>query len=560
MFETPVLFLIFNRPETTALVFAQIKKVQPKFLFVAADGPRKNKDGEEKKCSQAREIVMNEITWNCVVKTLFRDDNLGCGRAVSESITWFFENVEEGIILEDDTVPDLSFFSYCANLLDRYRMNLTVMHISGCYFLKNHETSPADLPTYYFSKHIHVWGWATWKRAWKNYDLALKNFTPNQNQIQSYFGRHASFWNGIFTETKLGNIDTWDYQWMYCICTQNGLAINPTTNLIKNVGFNTDATHTKDNNSLFSAVETAPITQLNHPTTIKVNEQRDEHYSIFFLKLEIQKTRMFKSRIRNLMKRIFPIINSDIKIVAKEFTRLKAMPRFTYTETTFMKKIFCVPDAASFLSSVNEIFERKIYKYNSSQNVPVIIDCGANIGLATLYFKLNYPNAKVLAFEPDPNIFTALKNNISGFNFSDVELFNEAIGEKEAALNFQIEGGHSGMLVEVPTDTTIKVNVTALKDVLARFKMVDFLKIDIEGFEIKVLPSIKEELKKVNYLFLEYHTFIDKPQELSTIITIIENAGFRYYIKEGANKNNPFLEGELFYKMDMLLNIFCYRQ
>ena len=239
--------------------------------------------------------------------------------------------------------------------------------------------------------------------------------------------------------------------------------------------------------------------------------------------------------------------------------RLSKIPRFQKTSVKFKEQEFLIRDTPTFLSSYEEIFEQEIYKFNTNEAIPIIIDCGANIGLATLYFKIKYPRAKILAFEPDPNIFEALKNNIEVHNFKGVELYNEAIGDKQETLLFNMEGGHSGMLVKEPTDKTVSVAVTALKDVLSKFDQVDFLKIDIEGHEINVLPTIALELKKVKNLFLEYHTFIDQPQRLSTIIRLIEEAGFRYYIKEAAHKKNPFLERELFYKMDMLVNIFCYR-
>ena len=137
MLNTPILFLVFNRPDTTQRVFAQIRKIQPKQLFIAADGARKGKEGEQERVAQVRKLILEGIDWDCEVKTLFRDENLGCGKAVSEGITWFFKNVEQGIILEDDTLPDLSFFPFCEELLERYKDDERVAMISGyCKFGK----------------------------------------------------------------------------------------------------------------------------------------------------------------------------------------------------------------------------------------------------------------------------------------------------------------------------------------------------------------------------------------------------------------------------------------
>ncbi len=263
----------------------------------------------------------------------------------------------------------------------------------------------------------------------------------------------------------------------------------------------------------------------------------------------------FKNKLRKLLNKN----NFDTPEI-NEISRISKIPRFQYGVTEILNSQVAFVDSASFLGSYDEIFKKEVYKFNADDSKPLtIIDCGANIGLATLYFKLNYSNVRILAYEPDPNIFSVLKKNIESFNLKNVELFNEAIGIKKEKLFFNMEGGHSGMIVKEPSNKTVSVNVTPLRDILKDLECIDFLKIDIEGYEINVLPDIIKDLKKVNVLFLEYHTFINEQQELSKIFRIIEQAGFRYYIKEAGYKKSPFIERELFYKMDMLVNIFCYR-
>ena len=171
-FNTPILFLIFNRPDTTFKVFEEIRKIKPAKLYIAADGPRPNVIGEEEKCTASRNII-KQVDWDCDVKTLFREKNLGCKIAVSSAISWFFENVEEGIILEDDTFPTQSFFWFCQELLDFYRNDSRIMHISGNNFQLGKIRGEGS---YYFSKYNHIWGWATWKRAWRFYDVSLNTF------------------------------------------------------------------------------------------------------------------------------------------------------------------------------------------------------------------------------------------------------------------------------------------------------------------------------------------------------------------------------------------------
>ncbi len=281
--KTPVLFLIFNRPELTFRVFEEIRKAQPNQLYIAADGPRPDKEGEAKKCEEVRSIL-NKIDWKCEVKTLFRDKNIGCRDAVSSAINWFFDNVEEGIILEDDCLPDQSFFTFCEILLDIYRSNENIMHISGNNF-QNGENKTSD--TYYFSKHAHIWGWATWGRAWKKYDIDL-NYLENSlksKEFNFYLSNDEyDYWVNIFTKVKKQQIDTWDYQWLYSIWQNNGITILPNENLVTNIGFSEDATHTKEISPLAEIKTTSIGSKLLHPTEIYLNTAADENYFNRFLR------------------------------------------------------------------------------------------------------------------------------------------------------------------------------------------------------------------------------------------------------------------------------------
>jgi len=264
--------------------------------------------------------------------------------------------------------------------------------------------------------------------------------------------------------------------------------------------------------------------------------------------------------IKNIVKRYFSKVD-DKWIQKSERLRLQKLPRYQYTETLLKGSKVCVVDANTFLSSLDEIFSEEIYKFNTSDNVINIIDCGANIGLATIYFKMNYPAAKVIAFEPDPQIFKVMKNNILSFGFKDVDFRNEAISDSDGLINFHTEGGHSGMIVkESKTNDVVSVKATRLKSVMEQMGEITFLKLDIEGHEVNVLPDIAEQLKRVKYLFLEYHSFIGTDQKLGELLKIIEQAGLRYYLKEAYNKPFPFINREIFLKMDFLVNILCYRE
>lgn len=242
-FETPILFLIFNRPNTTHEVFGQIRKLSPKRLYIASDGPRADVAGEKEKCELTRKIVA-DIDWHCEVKTLYRDENLGCGLAVSSAITWFFDQVEEGIILEDDCFPDLSFFPYCEELLSKYRHTERIKLISGNNFQGGKTWGTGS---YYFSQYPEIWGWASWRRVWKEYDYEIRDLAQtfaSDHTAKAYSSNtEKEYWYSKFQLTVDGLADTWDYQLTYAILKNKGLAISPQVNLVKNIGIEENATH-----------------------------------------------------------------------------------------------------------------------------------------------------------------------------------------------------------------------------------------------------------------------------------------------------------------------------
>jgi hypothetical protein len=261
----PVLLLIFNRPDLTALVFEKIRQVRPAQLFIAADGPRADHPEEAEICLQTRAVV-DAIDWPCEVNTLYREQNLGCKKAVGEAITWFFEHVEEGVILEDDCLPHPTFFRFCAELLEHYREDDRIAMISGNTFYNSYSRKTS----YYFYWLIHIWGWATWRRAWRDYDDKLQRWPAlrNTSWLDRMFGdvKVSKYWRDIFDQMHRGEIDTWDYAWMYSCWSESRLSILPTINLVSNIGFDQRGTHTRDPLNRQAGLPTHPMTfPLVHP-------------------------------------------------------------------------------------------------------------------------------------------------------------------------------------------------------------------------------------------------------------------------------------------------------
>lgn len=286
-FQTAVLLVIFNRPETTRLVFEAIRKVKPLRLYIAADGPRPGNDSDRIKCKEAREIL-GEVDWDCQVKTLFRDENLNCGVGPSSAFNWFFENEEEGIILEDDCLPSQSFFWFCQELLERYRHDSRIMHIGGNNFLDGWQKD--NDYSYYFSRSGHIWGWATWRRAWKMFDYKLSLY--EEVKRKKYF--NDFFLNPVEKIYRLrkfdktvgsSKVDWWDYQWDFARYVNSGLAIVPKINLVRNIGFGENATHTQNNNSSNAKMKASDIeVPLKHPPFVIRDFASDKKYFNGFVK------------------------------------------------------------------------------------------------------------------------------------------------------------------------------------------------------------------------------------------------------------------------------------
>ncbi len=287
--QTPVLFLIFNRPDTTMQVFERIRQIKPPRLYVAADGPRQHKREEVEKCNQTRAII-NSIDWDCELKTLYRKENLGCKIAVSSAITWFFEQEESGIILEDDCLPDISFFFYCEELLFKYMDDERIGNISGNCFLPGYIKSSLS---YDFSSISHTWGWATWRRVWKNFDLNFSYWEESEKDVAMRNSLFKSFPEKVYFSSYISDSlsdkygkSVWDLQYLFTLRVQNQLSIYPSVNLVTNIGLNNpDATHTASKNDMKYYIRSKPISfPIKHPKYIIENKKlyKATLSSIFF--------------------------------------------------------------------------------------------------------------------------------------------------------------------------------------------------------------------------------------------------------------------------------------
>jgi hypothetical protein len=312
--STPAVLLIaWRRPETTAQVMAAISSARPSRFFVAIDGPDENlRPGETAKVQATIDQIERLIDWPCRVERQYSVNNLGCRASVTSAIDWFFQNVDEGIILEDDCVPHPEFFPYCGELLERFRHSTQVMCISGDNSARVATPGPAS---YSFIRYPQIWGWATWRRAWDRYDRDLMSYQQARadgtwrRAVPHAFERET-FERVLDRIVECGEPDTWDYQWAATLLLERGLSVHPAINLITNVGFGESATHTTVRSDPRAAVATAPIFPVQHRTAVRLNKRTSR---AVFLSTQVSQQEAAKSRARRLVRRALSAARSIMR-------------------------------------------------------------------------------------------------------------------------------------------------------------------------------------------------------------------------------------------------------
>jgi len=334
--KLPILITIFNRPETTRRLVEALAKVRPEVIYVIADGARKEKAGETEKCTATRKIF-DEIGWPCIVHKKFFDDNHGCDPTIEAGVNWLFENEETGIILEDDCVPDPTFFTFAAEMLEKYKDDTRVMHINGSNF--QNDAIRGD-GSYYFSRYSHSWGWATWRRAWQKYESKLKTFPEftRSGSLDNIVQKPAEnkFWLSFFKKIYEGKFPFWDSRWTYSIWSSGGTCITPNQNLIDNIGWGSDATHT-GKEKLLRNRPVAPMARIVHPSKMKTDEDADEYtfynyyYRNFWQKASYKLQKTFKSKFSKIAKfltrgQLLWRINRKIRVMHRSHIESSANP------------------------------------------------------------------------------------------------------------------------------------------------------------------------------------------------------------------------------------------
>jgi hypothetical protein len=302
-FEVPVLIIIYKRAETTAKVLKALELVKPTHIYVAANAPNPDNAADPAKVNEVR-ALFDAISWPCTVTKLFRTEHLSAKNSISSAITWFFQLVEEGIILEDDCEVNESFFRLASECLDKYRNIPEVMQINASNFQFGQNRGNAD---YYFSRYNHIWGWASWRRAWQHFKLHPADLKQNEVYagIDAMFTRpqDRSYWRAMYQYAMSGRIDTWDYQWMFSFWAARGKAITPNQNLVSNLGFGADATNSITTDDRVANLPKRELhNPLQHPSQIEFNDEADNYTSDEFFGIsKSYKTGHLKIKVATLL-------------------------------------------------------------------------------------------------------------------------------------------------------------------------------------------------------------------------------------------------------------------
>ena len=303
-----VVLIVFNRPDLTEEVFAALRHVRPTRLLIVADGPRDSHPADAELCAAVRAIVA-DVDWPCDVLRRYSDHNLGCGPAVSQGIGWALDQVEEALILEDDCLPDPTLFPYCAELLDRYRDDGRIMQIAGSNF--GAPAEPYLGYSYAFNAFSPIWGWATWRRAWKKYDFQMSTWPQfrDTGMLQGIpFQRRGRQVLSKYWDRAHAGLETWDHQWQYAVMSQHGLSVSPSVNMVTNLGFRADATQTVLEGDLARIPAASMPFPLRHPPMVAENPLVEAHFERQLIEhtgrgVELLRAVLPSHRLRRALKR-----------------------------------------------------------------------------------------------------------------------------------------------------------------------------------------------------------------------------------------------------------------
>ena len=554
----PIVIFAFKRPEhlkQTLDALAENDEAKYSDLFIYCDGAKPNVGNDVlEKVDQVISISKSENRFKNV-EVIVRKTNFGLSKSVISGVTEIIKKHGNIIVLEDDIFVSKNFLKFINQGLKLYKNDAKVYGVTGYCFpsAKNIKQDTFFLPI------MSSWGYATWVDRWDKINFngfeLLKEVKRKKLEEEINFGQ-LNYLKMLQDQVE-GRNDSWAVRFYVSMFLKQGVFLYPNKTLLLNIGLDGSGFHCLPQNNVNSTTFDISTDISLNKTEITLNPKILKAFKQGHRKKKDMVIQSVKKKIkRALAPEFIDFIKRKVHNKHnKELNRLLKLPRFSQTQTVLLNKTITLPDGASYVFMQNEIFNENIYEFKTNNQEPYIIDAGANIGLSVIYFKKKFPNAKVVAFEPDPEIFNILKNNMQSFNLKDVDLINKGVWKEDATLPFFSEGADAGTLnVKSKNKENLQtIDLIALKPYIS--KKVDFLKIDIEGAETEVLKSVENSLHHVARIFIEYHSYVGEKQTLGEIINILERNNFRFYISAGLSSKSPFVNINTYANMDMQLNI-----
>ncbi len=559
----PIVLFVYNRPlhtEQTLTALMNNELADESVLYIYADGAKDNAtDDQLQKIAQVRALIRSK-KWCGKVNILESEKNSGLAQSIITGVTKIVNEYSKIIVLEDDLVTSTGFLRYMNSALDLYQHEEKAFHISGYMFPVKEK-----LPETFFYTQTSCWGWGTWAKKWKFFNPSAADLYQKIHDSGRLKSADIDGTNQFVSQLKEninGTIKTWAVLWHFSVFLQNGLCLHPGKSLVKNIGIDNSGENCTTSDMFdVKIVNQVAVKKVAVTDYLKVYDYLKRFYKGQHLSGILFHARKTINSIipPGLKRKLKMFTNENFKQNELAYAKIKELPRFIEAEVLFLDKQIKIVDNASFLFIKKELFEEEIYKFNAGSPAPLIIDCGANIGMSVIYFKTLFPAANIIAFEPDKKVFDTLVHNVKVFGFSDVQLINKACWNEETTLQFFSEGADGGRAAkDFDRNNLVEVATVRLQSFLN--KKIDFLKIDIEGAEVEVILDIQEQLHYVERIFVEYHSFIGKDQMLPEIIAVLKNAGFRLYLSSpGLQSKNPFLHVNSYSNMDNQLNIYGVR-
>lgn len=568
----PIILFVYNRPEHTLKTLKALKAcnlADESELYIYADGPKENADILTlEQINKTRKVIRSD-RWCKKVVVKESETNKGLASSIIHATSEIVNAYGWVITIEDDVLVTKSFLQFMNEGLRRFRNHPKVFMISG-YFLAVHKIE-ANHESFFLPLATSQ-AWGTWKRAWDQFDTKATGYEKlkTSDSLRKKFDLDDSyeFTKMLITQMESQKIDSWAIRFYWSMFKNNGVNLFPDRSLIKNIGWDNTGTHCVDDNPWEDNFDNSDYFISKYPTEVITDKPKFTKTKAYYKSILKPKKVSIVHRIKNkvwvntpppIRHNIAYFINPRYRDEYIQEKKLKNFPRFTPTTVQFDGKRLEVADVNSYRFMKKEIFLNKIYNFSSKDKQPFILDCGANIGLSVIYLKQLFPESRIIAFEPDDKIFSILKKNVESFNLKDVDLVKKACWKEETILEFYSEGADGGRALNAgEKENMIKVETVRLGTYLNQ--KVDFLKIDIEGAEWEVLQDIKDDLKNVKNIFVEYHSFVNQPQMLPEIISILKDAGFRLHVTSpGLSSTMPFTKLHSYADMDNQLNIFGIR-